>query len=192
MEGRFKMSSILISLLILVILVLILYYTGILEKLLKRPEVKEVQLPYKKRTYLLTKAERSFYEVLNSIAKKQNLKVFTKVRIADLLYLPKKVNNRTSYQNRINSKHIDFVICDTVHIMPLIAVELDDSSHQQAKRVHRDEFVNKAFKDAGLPLLRIPVKQSYSVIELTGEIDRILSPAQNEVAAAPEHVKTRT
>lgn len=186
------MSSILISLLILVILVLILYYTGILEKLLKRPEVKEVQLPYKKRTYLLTKAERSFYEVLNSIAKKQNLKVFTKVRIADLLYLPKKVNNRTSYQNRINSKHIDFVICDTVHIMPLIAVELDDSSHQQAKRVHRDEFVNKAFKDAGLPLLRIPVKQSYSVIELTGEIDRILSPAQNEVAAAPEHVKTRT
>jgi len=38
------------------LLALVLYYTGFLGKLLNQPKVTEVQLPYKKRKYLLTKA----------------------------------------------------------------------------------------------------------------------------------------
>lgn len=50
-------------------------------------------LPYRKKDYLLTAAERSFYEVLCSVVDGQLL-VFAKVRLADLVYMPKGTANR--------------------------------------------------------------------------------------------------
>ena len=56
-------------------------------------------LPYRKKDYLLTAAERSFYEVLGSVLDGQLL-VFTKVRLADLVYMPKGTANRQTHFNR--------------------------------------------------------------------------------------------
>ena len=71
-----------------------------------------------------------------------------------------------TYTNKIDRKHVDFLLCDPKTLRPMIGVELDDKSHQRQDRQERDEFVMNLFKVAKLPLARIPVKHSYSVSEL--------------------------
>jgi len=92
--------------------------------------------------------------------------------LADLVYLPKGTQNWQSHQNRVNAKHADFVLCDKKKLSPVLAIELDDSSHKSSSRQERDNFVNEVFRTAGLPLLRITAKRSYALKELTEMIQK--------------------
>ncbi len=127
-------------------------------------------LPYKRKDFLLTKAERSLYGVLNQAVNGRYL-IFAKVRLADLVWLPKGTESRQSHFNRIQSKHIDFVICDRDSIRPLVAVELDDASHERDDRVSRDGFVDSALKAAGLPFIRVRARASYDVGEVSQQVE---------------------
>jgi hypothetical protein len=126
-------------------------------------------LPYRKADHLLTPAERSFYEVLRGIIG-EDLRLFVKVRLADLVWLPHDTEDRQVHVNRVASKHIDFVLCDPHTLAPLLAVELDDSSHTARHRQQRDALVNEVLRTAGLPLLRVPVKRSYPPGEIAEHI----------------------
>ena len=132
----------------------------------RKQSVSPDNLPYQKKDYLLTKAELSFYRVLKSVVD-DNLLIFSKVRLVDLLWLPKGTKNRQAYLNKIMSKHVDFVLCKNNTLSPVLAIELDDLSHQEGRRQERDKFVNEVFHKAGLPLLRIQAKRSYSPGELS-------------------------
>ena len=96
--------------------------------------------------------------------------IFAMVRIADLLKVRSGTQKRQSWQNKINCKHIDFVICDPHNLEPVLAIELDDRSHQRADRIRRDEFVNDAFQAAELPLLRIRAAREYFADEILAEL----------------------
>ena len=72
--------------------------------------------------------------------------------------------------NKIQSKHLDFVVCDPDDLSIQFVIELDDKSHAKAKRQSRDEFVNQALAAAGVPLSRFPVKRTYSVQDIQNEI----------------------
>ena len=115
-------------------------------------------LPYSKRKYFFSAAERSFYEVLRRLAPDHTL--FAKVRLADLVYVSKGIGSRQSHFNRINRKHIDFVLCDR-DLAPVVAIELDDSSHDTEEREARDEFVDQVMAAAALPLVHIRAKRGY-------------------------------
>jgi hypothetical protein len=142
--------------------------------------------PYRKTDYLLTPAERSFYGVLRQ-AVDSDLHIFAKVRLSDLLWLPRGTEKRQAYLNRIQSKHIDFVLCDASTTAPRLLVELDDSSHRRAFRERRDAFVDEATRAAGLPILRVPAKRSYAPEQLT----QLISPLLLEGAPAVEPAPTR-
>lgn len=132
--------------------------------------------PYQLSKYLLSKAERSFYGVLSQVIGDSGL-IFTKVRIADVLS-PGKSLDRSNWQkafNAISSKHFDFLICDPRDCSILLAVELDDSSHDSAKSKKRDKIVNDACASAALPLLRVKASKSYSTADIRDRINR-LSP----------------
>ena len=131
-------------------------------------------LPYLHKDYLLTKAERKFFDVLHAVVSKQ-CHLFAMVRLADLIYIPKGTEKRQSHFNRIQSKHVDFVLCNKTELKPILAIELDDSSHQRADRKKRDEFLNKALEQAGLPLLRIPVRSGYDPQEIKQKIQAKLT-----------------
>jgi hypothetical protein len=126
-------------------------------------------LPYKRKDYLLSRAERSFFGVLQQAVGSDYL-IFAKIRVADLLWMPKGTQGRQGHFNRIQAKHIDFVLCDRDSVRPLLAIELDDSSHVADHRSSRDAFVNEALRTAGLPLLRIPCKAGYNVNTLTEQL----------------------
>ncbi len=141
--------------------------------------------PYRKRPYLFSKAERSFYEVLLRAAPAET-KLFTKVRMADLIQVRPDARNRRGFQNKINCKHVDFVLCTRDTLSPVLAIELDDRSHRQPDRQARDQFVDQAFAAAGLPLLRIPAQYGYTASELQKMIREKLAserPVQERTAA---------
>lgn len=136
---------------------------------------KSIQYPYEKIDSLATKTELKFFHVLKAVVSDRFV-IFGKVRIADLLKVTSGSKNRMSWQNKINCKHIDFVLCDPESLNILVAVELDDRSHQREDRIKRDEFVNKAFEDANLPILRVKTKKEYDVKALTKAIDLAVNP----------------
>lgn len=137
-------------------------------------------LPYKRRDWFFSKAERSFFGVLQQAVGDRYV-IFSKVRLADLLYMSKGTENRQGMQNRINSKHVDFVLCSTDTVAPLLVIELDDASHKAQHRRKRDEFVDAALTAAGLPILHVPAAYSYQSRELFGEIDRAINPQRVDI-----------
>ena len=48
--------------------------------------------------------------------------------------------NCVALKNKIQSKHVDFVICD-MHLNIKAILELDDSSHGKAERKAMDDFL---------------------------------------------------
>lgn len=126
-------------------------------------------LPYRTRDDFLSAAERSFYGVLVAAIAGRAL-VFAKVNLADVLFVSGK-EKRQSYHNRIDRKHVDFLLCTLDTVRPVAAIELDDKSHERADRVDRDAFVDAAFDAAGLPLVRFPAQRAYNVAEVARQLE---------------------
>ena len=118
------------------------------------------RLPYIVRPRLVTKSELKFYRALQKAALDE-FELFAMVRIADLITVAPQTANRRKWLNKILAKHVDFVLCEPQTLVPSLAIELDDATHQRPDRMERDEFVEHAFESAGLPLLRIPVDKDY-------------------------------
>ena len=174
------MKSLLPIVAVLVVLVGVLPL--VLKQIAHRKGTSGGKLPYRKKDYLLTVTERSFYEVLRSIAGDE-LEVFAKVRLLDLVYLPKGTDTRQSHTNRVMSKHVDFLLCERQNVSPLLVIELDDSSHERDDRAERDAFVDEALGAAGLPILHITAKHSYIPKELAVAI-----PAETERFVNRQHL----
>ena len=119
---------------------------------------------YKKKEYLLSKNELKFYRILKQITDNLGYSLFCQVSLYQLL----KSDDFKDF-NKIKSKSIDFVITQE-NCKILICIELDDNTHNQAKRIERDNFVNKLFKDLDIKLLRIPVQNYYNMEELEQKI----------------------
>lgn len=131
---------------------------------------EEERLPYVKRNSLVTNSELSFFHVLREAVEDQ-WHVVAMVRLADIMRVRKGTAEFQKWQNKIHAKHIDFLLCDPESLEIVLAIELDDATHQRADRQERDEFVNAAFECCGLPLLRVPVAKDYDVDELRQAID---------------------
>lgn len=130
-------------------------------------------LPYESRKAIVTRSELRFYRSLRK-AVLDDWEIFAMVRIADLLKVSEDTAKRRVWLNKILSKHIDFVLCDPNTLQALVAIELDDVSHNRPERIERDKFVNLAFESAGVPLLRIPVEPAYKAREIRDLIESVL------------------
>jgi predicted RNA-binding Zn-ribbon protein involved in translation (DUF1610 family) len=130
----------------------------------KIPDDEPKVLPYFVRDDFFSDAEASFYRVLKNMAA-DHLIICPKVSLAEIFYVSHP-NESMTYFNRINRKHVDYLLCDTNTLRPRFAIELDDSSHQRSDRMERDDFVDEVFSTTGLPLVRVPVQLAYNTCEL--------------------------
>lgn len=128
--------------------------------------------PFTRRPNFLSPAERSFHGVLLKQLGPEHT-VTAKVRLGDLIKCPKLPGYYTA-QNKIQMKHVDFVVCYTTTMQPAFAIELDDRSHKQAKTIERDKFVDQVFKTAGLPLLRFGCRRVYTPAEVKAALADVL------------------
>jgi hypothetical protein len=122
--------------------------------------------PYRLQDSFLTPAERDFYRVLVPAVAGWAV-VFAKVRLGDL-FKTVTPDSKEWYRarNRIERKHVDFVLVDQVSLQPLLGIELNDRSHQRKDRQERDQLVVRTFAAAELPLVGIAVRGSYAQDEL--------------------------
>lgn len=131
---------------------------------------------YYLRKSLFTPAERSFLGILES-SLPAGVRVFGKVRLEDIIGVKSGLGpgKRQAARNRINRKHIDFLLVRAGDLAPVAGIELDDRSHEAEDRQERDRFVDSAFASAGLPLLHVPVQKSYSPAEVGAKVRELLA-----------------
>jgi len=148
----------------------------------KPPE--DTQLPYRLRDDFLSAAEISFYHVLCKVVGEQ-ITVCPKVGLGDVFFVSRPHENQGA-RNRIASKHVDYLLCDSATMRPLVGIELDDASHEREDRRERDALVEKVFAAAELPLVRFPVEQAYALAQVAERLAAILN-AKAEMQAVYEN-----
>lgn len=112
-------------------------------------------------TLLLTPTELKFYLQMKQALKNFNVEIHYKVRLADIF----KVKYRNKYYKknftRIMAKHTDFLIVEPDTAKPILAIELDDASHDKAASVKNDTFKNILYGSSYIKLIRIKVATTY-------------------------------
>ncbi len=140
--------------------------------------------PYRRADFLFTPAERVFYKELVRAVNGQYL-VFGKVRVADLITIKGKYGNKSSMRDlaKVAQKHVDFCLCHPETLAVICVIELNDKSHDRLDRKSRDGFLDKAFKDVGLPIIWMKARSTYNLIEIrqavSTSIKAVASPQQN-------------
>ena len=125
---------------------------------------------YVTRKSLLSKAEAAFHKVLLEAV--PEAPIFPKVRVADVMDAAERYSGDFL---RISQKHFDWVLCHPVSFEPLIAIELDDSSHQWShKQQKNDQVKDDAAREAGIHLLRFPWQRSYDQAQIRERIADVL------------------
>jgi len=160
---------------ILGVLVALWLIRVLLESLLK-PSPKAIN--YVLRASLVTEGERSFLGCLDSVLPPE-VRVFAKVRLADI-FSAENSSDRAGWQsafNRIQSKHVDFLLCRSDDLSFLAAIELDDKSHAKTDRQERDKFLDCLFANSRIKLLRIRAQKSYNTSELARKLDEVIQAA---------------
>ncbi len=114
---------------------------------------------YRKRHTLLDKREMAFFFELQKQLP-SGYYVFPKMRIADILDATEGYGHRYRI-NKILPKHVDFVICNS-EFKPIVAIELNGTSHQRHDRIERDALVKEIFAVAGMPLEVVNVGTDFS------------------------------
>ena len=148
------------------------------------PEVvAEEELPYRLRDDFLSPAELSYYRVLTSVIGPRAT-VCAKVRLSDVLFVARPHENR-AYFNRIAQRHIDFLLCESSTMRPVLAIELDDSTHDRPDRIESDAFLDEALQAAGLPILRVVPKPAYTHDEVVAALIPLL-PSDSPTEGVPK------
>lgn len=109
------------------------------------------------RKSFLTKRERDFFIELRKILKKEYY-VMCQVRVVDII-TPHKRFSKNSKEfialfRQVSQWHCDFLIINNNFDVE-VAIELDDSTHNQLKRKRRDEILNEVFRQSGVNLIRV-------------------------------------
>ncbi len=153
----------------------------------------KLEYPYHLVDEFISPAELNFFFNLKS-AIGDSVHIFSKVKLSDLFYAKTgDFGKNRSYTNKIDRKHVDFLLCNPKTLKPILGIELDDKSHQRADRQERDDFVNHVFEAAQFPLLHVSVQRGYSQTELKSKISSYLSgkPIENEQPKQVQEVSPR-
>jgi hypothetical protein len=113
---------------------------------------------------LLTHTEMTFFLHLQNMAQGR-CAIMCKPRMSDYIERLPGGDLRS-----INQKHVDFLICRKEDMLPVFAIELDDSSHETAEARKSDKVKNEISSSIGLPLLRVTTKAMYESDLLVKEL----------------------
>jgi hypothetical protein len=134
--------------------------------------LRDGPLPYERRGVLLSPAEINFLRSLQ-LAAREDWLIFSMVRLADIIKVRPRTRKFQSWNNRIQGKHLDFVLCDVETLDVKLAIELEDATGP-TDRGRRDRFVNTALAAAGVPLLRVRLQEKYETAVLRKDLEDVM------------------
>ncbi|QHU90201.1 DUF2726 domain-containing protein [Candidatus Saccharibacteria bacterium oral taxon 488] len=112
---------------------------------------KTGEYAYTKKERIITQYELAFYQTLHEVV--SGCIIIPQAHLSIFLNHKVRGQNWSRAFSRINGKSVDFLIC-TNDMRPLLAIELDDITHNRPDRQQRDAFVNTVITSAHIPLLR--------------------------------------
>ncbi|MBI1368691.1 MAG: DUF2726 domain-containing protein [Planctomycetes bacterium] len=135
------------------------------------------RLPYRRREALLTAAELDFLAALHEAMAHvgRGYIIAMQTTAAAVVQVTASPKERQAWQNRVNSKRLDFVLCDADTTRPRLVIELDDRSHKRPERRQRDALIDQIMQSAGLPILHVPNRRSYDARDLAAQIRQKLA-----------------
>ena len=121
---------------------------------------------YEKRGMIMSLREKIFFDKLKQVVV-GDFDIYPQVHVDKILQPRRGLfgNNRLWAFRGISQKSVDFLIVDN-NQSPVLAIELDDSTHEKEDRAERDWFIECAFKNVGVPLLRFAARTNYDVSDL--------------------------
>jgi len=127
----------------------------------KKNRFKGKPCSYQKK-HLFTNSEFAFIKHLEPIANEKNLLIFTKIRLSDIIDIDKnKSGDWKTASAKINSMHIDFVLCDKKSLTPKYFIELDGPSHNNPDQKEKDKFKDTVMEQCGLKITRFTTGQNF-------------------------------
>jgi hypothetical protein len=121
-------------------------------------------------------SEFEFYKILRDDILGERFVAMIQIPLASLVGVRQpKDPVYMAHFGRIKSRRLDYVICRKQDLKPLLALELDGSSHENEDRKERDRFVNSLFEILGLPMLRVSLQKNYNKAEVALSIARKLN-----------------
>jgi len=133
--------------------------------------------------HVASRPERVLYERLRAAL--PDLVVLAQVQLSRVIT---PVSQGHAPLNKIIRKSLDFVICDP-SFAPLIAIEVNDRSHEAPDRIAADADKAAALRSAGIPLVKWEARKLPNVDEIratvsdlmaakkTGKIEPFIAPA---------------
>lgn len=133
-------------------------------------------LPYVAKGGLLSDAELRFAAALEKAIAQvwpNQARIMVQVPVSCLIQVRPGLSSseQTRWRNKIDRKTIDFVIVDH-RLRPIVAIELDDSSHAAERRQPRDAFLEQAMEAAGVRLERVEGRAAYEAAAIASLLDR--------------------
>ena len=154
------MTTIVISILIIFIFLAINWWTDGFTSISKSILTAENKTAgYKKKNSLMNGSESAlFFELQKQLPSSYH--IFPNMRLADIV---ESVNGHGFYKrrNKILPRHIDFVICDSF-FKPMMAIELNGSSHNRLDRMEIDEEKKNILEEAQIPLITVKAGDNFT------------------------------
>lgn len=149
---------------LLFLLVIVIFIITVVVKTIKsqkndtsfrhKKEHKNISYKYIKKPCIMTRREQDFFLRLDRIFGRK-FYIFTQVHLDCLLDHKIQGQNWKAALSVIQKKSVDFVLCDREHLESRVAIELDDSTHDNPVRQKRDKLVEDIFNNSNIALLRL-------------------------------------
>ncbi len=137
------------------------------------PPPKSSPYAYRKKQYIMTKSEHNLLRVLEQIFD-HRYAIYPQAHLDTFLDHQIAGQDWRAALSTIQRKSVDFLVCDATYGTPVVAIELDDASHNQPSRMERDEKVEAICRQARMPLVRIRWRSAYNVDEIRHNIEQYL------------------
>ncbi len=146
------MDVYLIAGIIIVLAAAVVIFSGVSSKTL-RPQAAMKKYFYSRKDGVMTQAEAKFFHRLQIVAGDRYY-IFPQIHLSALLKNETKGKYWKAAFQRINRTSVDYVLVHKDSLQVAYAVELDDWSHNSAKRRARDYGVEQMLSDVHIPLVR--------------------------------------
>jgi very-short-patch-repair endonuclease len=132
---------------------------------------KGEEWPFVARKTLLTETEQILFWRITEACPRYVIQA--QVGLSRLIDVQYRTTNRKFWFYKIAQKSVDFVICrkDTSVV---VAIELDDASHDSDERRKADADKTKALETAGIKLIRWHVKEMPDVLTIRRQLAEIM------------------
>lgn len=142
----------------------------------KTPEL-EAKPPFRKTPGVLSEAEAPIFKMLKYVLADDG-HVLAKVQLSSLVTMKSGQSRREFYMNIARSRHVDFVICHSKSMAPVLVIQAVDTGVKVS--VEDQEILQKILDATGLPLLKLSARESLGPVEMKHK----LREAMNQLPAS--------